>query len=122
MKEVEKIKNLHNELIRTVKIPFPKKGQSIDAPTKKGVYIIYNSKDQVIHVGRNKKAKAGLQQRLKNHLYGSSSLARNYLKPHQINLRAGYYYSYILVKDDRERALLEALSIGLLCPRYIGLN
>jgi len=35
-------------------------------------------------------------------------------------LRNGYRFKFINVEDGRKRAFLEALTIGLLCPLYIG--
>jgi hypothetical protein len=37
-------------------------------PDKKGVYVIYDSKNNVVHVGSTPRAKNGISQRLKDYL------------------------------------------------------
>lgn len=37
-------------------------------------------------------------------------------------LRGGYGFRYLTVKNPRQRALLEAYAIGVLCPAHIGLG
>lgn len=119
MNETNKILKLHERLITSKQFIFPKSGQ-INVNANQGVYIVYSPSNKVLHVGTTKRAKGGLNQRLYNHLTGSSSFYNKYLKKKNISLRNGYKYKYIEVKDSRKRALLEALSIGLLCPKHIG--
>jgi hypothetical protein len=101
---------------------FPQQGKKLLVPKKQGVYIIYNQNKIAVHVGRTLRGKEGLQQRLLNHLRGQSYFTRNYLKGDGSKLRGRYYYRYLIIRDARRRALLEALAIGMLCPKYIGLG
>lgn len=120
MKECEKIMLLYKELINSTNHPFPPKGNSVNVAEKQGVYIIYSPKEEVLHVGTTKRGKTGLNQRLNNHRNGSSSFSKKYINPNNINLSDGYMFKYIVVEDGRKRAFLEALTIGLLCPKHIG--
>jgi len=120
MKECEKIMLLHKELINSKNHLFPTKGTAVNVTEKQGVYIIYSPKGEVLHVGTTKRGKGGLNQRLNNHRNGSSSFSKKYLKPNNINLSDNYMFKYIVVEEGRKRAFLEALTIGLLCPKHIG--
>ena len=120
--EPKKIQKLLQKLINSESHPFPRKGQPIEAPTDHGVYIIYNAKDQVAHVGRSVRGKNGLHQRLKNHLQGASSFANKYLHGDGSKLRDGYKFKYLVIPDPRKRALVEALATGTLCPLHLGLG
>jgi hypothetical protein len=91
-----------------------------DAPTDLGVYLIYDRKGQIVHVGQTPRGKAGIRQRLFNHLYGQSSFTEHYLKGDGARLRKGYAFRCLVVRDARLRALLEAHAIGQLCPAHIG--
>ncbi len=120
--ESKKINILFEQLLEQPKYVFPQQGQKINASIDPGVYVIRREED-ILHVGRTLKGKNGLRQRLKNHLYGNSSFVRNYLSGNGDILRSdGYTYQYLILKDARERALLEALATGKLCPKYIGLG
>lgn len=120
--EFLQIKKLFDLLIIQSKHSFPVPYHSIDAPTNHGVYIIYK-KEEVLHVGRTIRGIEGLRQRLKNHLHGKSSFTRAYLKGIGGKLRENIYaFRYLEVSDPRERALLEAYSIGILCPKHIGVG
>ena len=122
MKEHERIKSLFSDLIKVRKKTFPLSGQKLNVPTDQGVYIIYH-KRKVLHVGRTLRAAKGIKQRLKNHLYGSSSFAKKYLKKKEINLRDHEIsFKYLIVPNSRNRALLESLTIGRLCPEHLGLG
>lgn len=101
---------------------FPDAGQSLNAPDRKGVYVIYDPKGRVVHVGRTPKGKRGLFQRLNNHLHGASSFTIHYLKGRGAKLRRGFKYRYLVVTNARKRALLESLASGTLCPAHLGLN
>lgn len=118
--EAEKINNLFIELCGQPEYPFPAEG-SLALTTQKGVYIIYCG-DSVVHVGNTRNGKAGICQRLKDHIYGRSSFFREFLRPRQLSVREGFSFRYLEVPDARERVLLEALACGLLCPHHIGLH
>lgn len=91
-------------------------------PIKQGVYIIYSPREHVVHVGRTYRGRKGLQQRIKNHLHGSSSFTIEYLKGRGDKLKNGYTYQYLPLKNWRRRAFLEAYATGFLCPAHIGKN
>ena len=118
--EVEKIKALFATLCDRDPINFPRRGGALQATTRKGVYIVLGPRGRVLHVGNTPRGKDGINQRLRNHLYGSSSFARQYLEPNGVNLRDRYKYKYIEVENPRYRALLQAYAIGALCPAHIG--
>lgn len=117
-----KVKKLFAKLCTQPICRFPKKRKQLMAPTKPGVYVIRKS-GVVLHVGRTLRGKRGLYQRLKDHLYGSSSFTYKYLKGRGTVLRDGKHtYQSLVVKNTRIRALLEAYAIGTLCPKHIGLG
>ena len=119
MKEPQKIEFLFKNLIKADLQDFPNRGK-LNVTCNKGVYIIYNSNEEVVHVGRTPYGKDGLCQRLNDHIYGRSSFARNFLKPNKLSIRKGFSFKILEVSSARERTLLEALTCGLLCPKYIG--
>lgn len=102
--------------------PFPIPRQKLDAPDRKGVYVIYDARGRVLHVGRTPKAKGGLAQRLSNHLSAASSFTKQYLKGKGTKLRHGCVFRCLVVEDSRLRALVEAYAIGYLCPAHLGLG
>lgn len=118
--EPKAIKAKLGQMLRSPMIAFPSARQRINAPNDHGVYIIYNPKGRVAHVGRTVRGKNGLRQRLNNHLQGASSFVIHALKGKGVKLRAGYKFRYIKVENDRLRALLEAYAIGQLCPDHLG--
>lgn len=120
--EPKTIHELLQELINSEPQLFPPKHQRLDAPTKHGVYIIYNPKDQVVHVGRSVKGKNGLHQRLTDHLHANSSFTNKHLKGDGSKLRNSYKLKYLVIHDPRKRALVEALATGTLCPLHLGLG
>ncbi len=119
MSEPEEIMNLHNTLVKSSNLPFPQKGK-VNVSTEQGVYIIYNPKGEILHVGRTLRGREGLNQRLQDHLGNNSSFSQQYIKPKSINLRDGCSFKYLIEEDGRKRALLESLTTGLLCPKHIG--
>ena len=120
--ECQEVKALFDRLCAQPKQSFPQYGQLLNAPSKPGVYIICKKKI-VLHVGRTLRAKKGLHQRLGNHLHGSSSFTRQYLKGKGATLREdGHTYQYLVLEDAKKRAFLEAYAIGALCPKHIGLG
>jgi hypothetical protein len=64
----------------------------------------------------------GLHQRLCDHMRNASSLSRYHLRGNGSALREGYTFRYLVVRDARLRALLEAYATGCLCPDYLGLD
>jgi len=126
-KEFEEINKLFKKLLSNEKHLFPKKYVRTNAPTHKGVYIIYNPEGKVVHVGSTPRGKNGLSQRLRNHLSGSSSFCRNYLKGDKTKLRERYKYKYIVIDTKttdykRKIRLLESYTIGKLCPKHLGVG
>ncbi|MBX2963726.1 MAG: hypothetical protein KF687_14540 [Cyclobacteriaceae bacterium] len=119
MTESDEIMNLYKTLIQSDQYTFPSKGK-VKISEKHGVYIVYSPTDKVLHVGNTPSGKKGLNQRLYNHVTRTSSFSRVYLKPQNISLRNGYKYRVIEISSPRKRALLEALTAGLLCPAHIG--
>jgi hypothetical protein len=122
MTQPKEIHRLLQKLLKAKQESFPQKRQPPNAPTDPGVYIIYDPKGRVAHVGRSVRGKNGLHQRLKNHLQANSSFTNNYLKGDGSKLRNGYKYKYLVIQDPRKRALVEALAIGTLCPLHLGLG
>jgi len=121
-KESQEIEMLFQLLLTQPKYSFPAPRQPLPVPTTHGVYIIHKGED-VLHVGRTIRGRKGLRQRLNNHLQGSSSFTEAYLKGNGSRLRDRYHtYQYLEVPDPRKRALLEALTIGKLCPQHIGVG
>jgi hypothetical protein len=86
-----------------------------DVPNEDGVYVIYGRvEEEVFYVGRTIQAVMrrspvviGLHQRLRNHRkkYGRT-----------IGTRFSIGFRFLVVPDPRQRALLEALATGILCP------
>ena len=119
LKEPDKILRLFKELKKSKLYLFPSKGK-VNVSIRHGVYIILDPKGRVLHVGNTPYGKLGLNQRLYNHISSTGVLYREYLRPNNLNLRNGYSFKYIEVDNTRERALLEALTAGLLCPVHFG--
>lgn len=118
--EPKSIKAKFGQLLRSPLVPFPKAGERLNVPDLHGVYIIYSPKGRVAHVGRTVRGKNGLRQRINNHLHGSSSFVSKALKGKGARLRWGYKFRFIPIEESRLRALLEAYSIGQLCPDHLG--
>jgi len=119
MTESENIKLLYDQLLQSKPHKFPTTGP-LDITCKLGVYIIFNSKGVVSHVGNTRNGKKGLCQRLNNHLNGTSSYRKNFLRPRNLSVRNGFTYKLIEISSGRHRVFLESLACGLLCPEYIG--
>lgn len=119
MGEPEEIMKLYKALLASTSTPFPSSGR-VQVSNEQGVYIIYNSQNTVLHVGKTDRGVEGLNQRLNNHLGNQSSFSKKYLKPNKIDLRQGHYYKYLVVENPRTRTLVEKLATGLLCPAHIG--
>ena len=121
-KEPKIIEGLLKSLINSEFHWFPKLRKGLNVPKKQGVYIIYDSKGKVVHVGRTQRGKEGLKQRLRNHLRGLSSFTKGHLNGDGDKLRKGYRFKYIVIENPRQRALVEALVTGRLCPEHLGLG
>ncbi len=121
-KEQRKIRSLYETLLHTPLKKFPRTGMRFDVPADHGVYVIYNARGKILHVGRTVRGKKGLIQRLKNHLRGQSSFMAIYFDRDLSKLRQGCQFRYLVVPNARERALLEAYTTGLLCPAHIGIG
>lgn len=113
------IKELLNELLKEPLKYFSDNDTISKLTIAQGVYIIYQDKS-ILHVGRTYRAKQGIKQRIKNHLYGNSSFMKYFDKMNKEKLKKYCTFKYIEVKSDRKRALLEFLAIGILCPEYLG--
>jgi len=68
------------------------------------------------------KAKKGIKQRLNNHLRAQSSFVKSYFNGDGARLREKCRFKYIEIDSPRIRSLLEAYTIGSLCPAHIGLG
>lgn len=119
MNESEQVLQLHNLLLNSELYLFPKKGK-VDVSIEQGVYIIYNQKGIVLHVGKTDRAKNGLNQRLQNHLRNQSSFSKKYLIPNTVNIRFEGRFKYIEIENDRLRTFTEAFTVGKLCPKHVG--
>jgi len=120
--ESKTVHQLFKKLLDSELESFPSKGRALKAPPEHGVYIIYDPKDRVVHVGRSLRRPDGLFGRLNDHLQTKSSFTREYMKGKGSKLRDGYKFKYIEIPDPRKRALVEALATGSLCPLHLGLG
>jgi excinuclease UvrABC nuclease subunit len=120
--EAARVRQLFDRLLGAPMLAFPRNRGPIDAPPKQGVYIIYDSDEKVLHVGRTLRAREGLRDRLRAHLRGRSSFVVSFLKGERHLLRDGHSFRYLEWDNDRDRALLEAYATGSLCPAHIGLG
>jgi hypothetical protein len=120
--ERRKIVRLFRQLCDQPVYPFPKSRQTLSAPCSHGVYVIRDPGGHIVHVGRTLRRKDGLQQRLRDHLCGSSTFVKYHLAGRSSQLRAGYTFQCLEVVDARARALLEAFATAWLCPIHLGLG
>ena len=122
MRERKRVRSLFEELSRASRKKFPAPREKLNAPNRQGAYVIYNPSGRVVHVGRTPSGADGLRQRLKNHLHNASSFTTKYLDGRGSKLRKNYSFRYLVVKNRRYRALLEAYAIGCLCPLHLGIG
>ena len=94
----------------------------LDAPDRQGVYVIYDPRGRVLHVGRTTSARGGIRQGLRDHMANASSFTTQYLKGDGGRLRGRYTYRALAVRNRRHRALLEAYATSHLCPAHLGLG
>lgn len=121
--ELKIVQNLFDKLLKEKIYPFPMDRQCLTATQEKGVYIILDKEMQVLHIGRTPQAKGGIKQRLFDHLYSRSSFVEHYFNGDGHQLRdQECAYRYLVVNNSRHRALLEAYTIGFLCPKHIGVG
>lgn len=116
------IKKLFGKLSKAPRCTFPKPHKRLSAPLTHAVYVIRNRGGRVEQVGRTHRGQHGLRNRLKDHLSGRSSFAREHLKGGGSSLRSGFTFEYLEVSDSRQRALLEFYATAIYCPRYLGLG
>lgn len=119
-REPEAVRQLFDQLVAARRDAFPLDGARLNAPNERGVYLIFDPLGNVAHVGRTPSGRKGLYQRLSDHLRGASSFVNIFLGGDASVLRSGYRFSYVAVDDWRLRALLEAYTIGTLCPVHLG--
>jgi len=119
-RELRRLEKLFQTLVDAPKTKFPPPRGRLTASREKGVYLIFSPGGVVLHVGCTPRANRGIEQRLKGHLASRSSFVNKYLKGNGSKLRSGYSFSYVEVADPRTRILLEAYSVGHLCPLHIG--
>jgi len=119
--ETQKVEELFTDLCKQPMHKFPQEREQLEAPSEHAVYIIRKG-EIVLHVGRTLRGRDGLYKRLKDHLYGASSFTDKYLKGDGAALRERHTYQFLVVKDARLRALVEAYATGRLCPKHIGLG
>jgi hypothetical protein len=118
--EPKAVKAKLSRLAKSSIMRFPIAGKKLAAPDIQGVYLIYDPKGRVAHVGRTVRGKRGLYQRLNNHLHGRSSFVIKALNGKGAKLRNGFKFRFIAIEESRLRALLEAFAIGQLCPDHLG--
>ena len=105
--------------------PFPKEGEPFPADLTKtlnspGVYLIENRRGDVLHIGRTLRNRP-LRERLRDHLNNKSSFSVVSLDRDGRKLsREGCVFRAVGIPDEKQRAYVEALAIGKLCPKHIG--
>jgi hypothetical protein len=114
----EGVAKLYTDLIASPLVKFPPK--SLVVPLLQGVYIIYGPDGRVLHVGSTPSGFQGIWQRLRDHLHKASTFTMVQLKGNGAELRKGYGFRCLVVKQHRQRALLEYHAIGHLCPAHLG--
>lgn len=114
------IKAKLKQLRKSPLLHFPEAGDRLTIPHLQGVYIIYDPKGRVAHVGRTIRGKRGLHQRINNHLHGRSSFVIKALNGKGATLRQGFKFRFIAIENSRLRALIEAFAVGQLCPDHLG--
>lgn len=95
---------------------FPAPNRRVKVNGRGGVYVIFDERKTVLHVGRS----INLNRRLNAHRYFSSSFSKRYLKVNELKINEQYSFKYLQVNNSRKRALLESLAIGILCPKHLG--
>lgn len=120
--EQKAVKSLFAKLIRSPLQTFPESRGKLNAPAGQGVYVIYDPRGRVAHVGSTPRARGGIAQRLRSHMAGASSFTRVKFNRDGSKLRGKYKFRCVKVSVKRHRAFLEAYAIGNLCPTHIGIG
>jgi hypothetical protein len=118
--EHRRVKSLFDKLMRAPCHEFPQSYNRLEAPREKGIYVIHSPRGKIMHVGATPRAKRGIRQRLFDHLQGRSAFTKRCFNHRGYRLRGGYKFRYLVVKNARDRALLEPYAFGCLCPAFIG--
>lgn len=98
--EQKRVRTLFAALLKQPARRFPPQGAALEAPATPGVYVIYNPRGQVVHVGGTSRGQQGRAQRLRNHLHGASSFTLRHLKKDGSRLRCGYTFQCVVVRND----------------------
>jgi hypothetical protein len=130
--ELRSVQTKFAELIHSRLDKFPASRQRLNVTDKRGVYVIYGPRGEVLHVGGTPRGQRGIFQRLSNHLHGQSSFTNKsqFLKKHggrtlkdrYTYVREHCKYRCLAINNERLRVLVEAYAIGHLCPDHIGLH
>jgi hypothetical protein len=122
-REQERIRTLFDQLMSAPLKGFPNRYSrypKLEAPSEHGVYVIYGTRMKVLYVGRTYRGQAyggGFQDR-----GAGGGLQRRLITQRQkiVGSEAGCKFRCLVVKNPRERALLEHYTIGFLCPKHVG--
>lgn len=116
--EAARIRRLLDRLLAEEPVAFEPGGLPPGVPDRPAVYVIRTPDGRVAHVGRSVR----LRRRLSQHFFrrGNSSFAVNYLIPNDRALSEGFTLQFLAIDEARERALVEALGVGTLCPLNLG--
>src|SRR5262249_43721904 len=72
-REIKAVKAKFDELLRSPLSRFPTSRRQFKETDKRGVYVIYSPRGEVLHVGGTPRGQKGIRQRLANHFHGQSS-------------------------------------------------
>lgn len=115
-REQKQIKRLFAKLKIEPRRKFPLFRQKLDAPEAPGVYVIYDQYGKIEHVGES----TSIAGRLRGHMSNASSYVNKSLEGDGTRLRGIFWFRCLPVGNRRRRMLLQAFTIGHLCPRHIG--
>jgi hypothetical protein len=101
-RERRAVETLFKELVGAPRKKFPRSAVELNASRRRGLYVIYDRRGRVAHVGRTPKAKDGIVQRLRNHMRGQSSFVAHHLKGDGSRLwRDKFEFRWIVVRGGR---------------------
>jgi excinuclease UvrABC nuclease subunit len=112
--EPEAIRTLFAKLQLAPLQRYPRLGEQLGAPQLPGVYIVYGIRGKVRYVGLAR-GRGGLRSRLATHLRSHWHEAK-----YGRNFKTHGSFRWLVVENERQRALLECYAAGCLCPVYIG--